>query len=189
MLAKCFLVSGRLTDGKTRLISDLVHRIRSTNEFPCYGFMEPCVKEQTTRVGYDLVTDVNGDTERLPFCRLKEQISLSEGMLFQFDQTVIDRALQRFQSATFPQRPSLLYFDEFGRLEANERGLWKPIQFLISHFQRNSIPYSCVITTRSANVSLTKAKLPSFDNVFALPASDAAQSSFIDTVIASLRGK
>ena len=194
MLRKSFLVSGGLSDGKTWLVDDIVKCVRSLREFPCYGFTEHRVIENNTRVGYDLKADLNGQVRTFPFCRLKPRIDISDGMLFDFDAKSVAATLDAFKHASYPKLPSLLFFDEFGRIEARGKGLWEPIKFLISHFERHSIPYAALFTTRLQNIQLFEEKIASdlrwpkaSTKRLLLPAKDAEKDAFKEAIVASLR--
>ena len=194
MLRKSFLISGGLTDGKTWLVDDIVKLVRSLGDIPCYGFTEHRVVENNTRVGYDLKTDVNGKIHTFPFCRLKPRIDLRDGMLFEFDDKSVAATVNAFKNANYRKLPSLLFFDEFGRLEVRGKGLWEPIKFLISHFENNAIPYAALFSTRLQNIDLFKEKITrdlrwpkAYDKRLLLPAKDAEKDAFKEAIIASLR--
>ena len=195
MLTKCFVVSGGIDKGKTRLVTEILDYVRSIGAFPCIGFTELCLrKKDGTRIGYDLITDIDGQTQRFPFVRLKEKIDITQPMLFDFNKQTMEAALEIFKKGTYKATPSLLYFDEFGRMESKGTGLWKSMMYLVSTFEANKIPYSAIVTARQQNIGLLRDQMKNgfkwtkpIDKIVTMPASEKEREALKIAVIASLR--
>ena len=146
-----FILSGPIASGKTKVLSNILEKI--IKQVPCYGFTEKCIHKNNSRIGYDVHTNLNGIKNQYPFVRLKERISM-DGNIFNFDQDTIKLIENQFSKFTPKiQKPSLIYFDEFGKLESNYRGLNKAMNILLDKFESQRIPYVTLFAARKQNIN------------------------------------
>lgn len=185
---KLFALVGPIQTGKTTIIRSILKEFRSKSNFPVYGFSEICIKTKDDRRSYDVITDINGKTEQIPFVKPLEKI-LPNGMQFSFSDDAIKAVYRTFTEQNYSKVPTLMYFDEFGRLEYRERGLWNSIHFMLKHFMDNKIPFVPIITCRQQNLGLFSELMAysfNFRNkpiVHNVPLTTQQQSDFVSGLI------
>ena len=144
------LISGNIASGKTKALNEFI-KILTKKGIPHYGFTELCIHQDGKRVGYDMLTNMNGKEERIPFVRLRKKI-LNDGMIFSFDLKAVNKIERIFKSISYPKEPSILIFDEYGKQESKLKGQWPNIYYLINYYQTQKIPFYPIFSSRKQNV-------------------------------------
>lgn len=194
MLSKCYWISGSIAAGKTTTVAEVVEKVRNMN-IPCVGFKEICLRaKEGNRLGYDLVTELYGDFKTTPFGRLRDTINRLDPRLFEFNHSAMKETFEFFKSANYKREPTLLYFDEFGRMESKGKGLWPSVQYLVERFESEKIPYSVIFALRKQTFDALKTKMKKeltwtagIGKHLKLPCKEATKEDFAADVIESLR--
>lgn len=139
MLNSYGLITGPIAAGKTKVLGNLILEFNKRG-IPTYGFTELCIHKGNKRIGYDILMNMNGKKEQIPFVRLRDKV-LSDGMIFQFDQKAVQKVSKIIQNSSYLKRPSLLIFDEYGRQESKLKGQWINIKKMIDYYKSNKIPF------------------------------------------------
>jgi nucleoside-triphosphatase THEP1 len=191
-MAKMYLIAGRLRSGKTTLLKQILDKLLGGPHIAGYGFYEECVQRGWRREGYDIVARMGAETMRVPFVRRKYGVSI-DGNMFSFDKTAIMKLEQFQKSQSISRLPVLVYFDEFGKLEADGRGLWPLMESLVRRVASSQVPYAVLFSVRDLSVtSLERAVSKSFQSSLVLggrlviPATSAASAAFAADIARSL---
>lgn len=189
MLRQHFVFSGPIASGKTKIISSLVDNVKA--QVPCYGFIERCIHKNGDRIGYDVFLNLQGKEERFPFVRRKSRNTF-DGNLFSFDQNTIksiEKELNEFKPKI--KKHSLLYFDEFGNIEAKGRGLVEAMRLLMGKFEDEKIPYTAIFGARSQNLKGLYFEMKKFiketNNVIKIPLKNQTERDVIEQILLSLK--
>jgi nucleoside-triphosphatase THEP1 len=120
------LILGGIGEGKTRACLELAERCEGEG-IKVYGIVSPRVFQEGRLMGYDgldLSTRV-----RFPLARLREVVEGPDwfefgGLRYAFSKSGFDRANSILLSSSEARtKPSIIFIDEFGRLEAAGQGL------------------------------------------------------------------
>lgn len=188
-----YVFCGPIASGKTRAISSVVGALRG--RVPCYGFLERCIHRNNERAGYDVVMDLRGREERFPFVRRKERNAF-DGNLFSFDRgtiEAIEREFAEFEPET--RDPALLYFDEFGNIEAKGRGLAEAMRTLMRKFEDRGIPYATVFGARSQNLRGLRSEMGELlrvsreERVLRVPLAKGGEEKVVEQILETLKNK
>ena len=115
--SKWHIAQGNIGSGKTLLFREIVKAAES-EKIPIFGFYQPLIKsKEGTRVGYDVVMFANNEKLTLPFVRPREKIT-PEGLIWTFNQETIKKTKEFLQQCTIENKPSIVLFDEYGRIES-----------------------------------------------------------------------
>jgi nucleoside-triphosphatase THEP1 len=189
-----FLISVPFACGKTAFLEMVIANVRKSLSVACYGFKEVAVLEGGKRIGYDLVSELNGHFECHPFVRT--QRLEYDGKAFKFDETVAQMTLDRFRSASYSKLPSLLYFDELGYHEAISGRLWPAARVAISSLQAHNVPFNILFTARQCNIDLIRRRMTydfnweHFDRYLVVPKTDPEEAElFVNAILRKLRVK
>jgi hypothetical protein len=114
-------------------------------------------------------------------------------MRFSFDKDVIRQARDFFKAVSIPDAPSLFYFDEIGRLEADGDGLWPCVLELLGRFRGCGLPHAAVFTVRKQNMELLKKRARMdlgierpFERVIGIPADERERALLVGEMVAAL---
>lgn len=121
------LVHGAIGSGKTTTCLRLAEKAKAEG-VPVGGILSVRVYEEGELIGYDGLAPGTG--ERFPLARLRGRVGgaewfVSGHLIYAFSVSGFDRAnLILTRSAYEAGRPSIVFVDEFGRLERAGRGLY-----------------------------------------------------------------
>jgi nucleoside-triphosphatase THEP1 len=191
-MGETWIISGPIGAGKTTALKHILANLINKSQVMTYGFHEERVVQGDKRIGYDLVAKMGAETARWQFARINKKITF-DGNLFSFDSAAM-RSLADFTSmAKVDAWPALVYFDEFGRLEANGGGLWPSIQTLISRVRARGIPYAALFTAREQNLDLLQFQIRNafplskpFPRQLIVPSTPALTDAFFKDIESSL---
>ena len=193
MLRQCFILVGPIQSGKTFLLNQILEKVRK--DYACFGFTEECLYKEKSkdRIGYDLHLDLNGEKSRFPFVRIKERISIGDPNLFDFDKATIEKVGNIFKSKIDIKNPSLLYFDEYGRIESRGRGLFPAIKSIITQANEQNAKYTTIFSIREQNLPFLMKNLKndfmisSTPKNLNLPCQEDKRKQFINEIHQSLQ--
>lgn len=126
-MSSAFVLHGQSGDGKTRACLMLVEAARSLG-INAAGVVTPRAAENIDLAGYDIMDVASGD--HFPIARLRETVTGSDWFVFgkliyAFSTSGFRRANEiLLASAESMHHRTLVFVDEFGRLERNGLGLY-----------------------------------------------------------------
>ncbi|MBS7652973.1 MAG: nucleoside-triphosphatase [Candidatus Bathyarchaeia archaeon] len=136
------LIMGAIGEGKTRTCLELAERCRR-NGFKVYGLASPRVFLGGRLIGYDGL-DLSS-LEEFPLVRLKEMVEDPDwfhfgGLRYAFSTAGFERANSTLLKASEAlDSLSIIFVDEFGRLEAAGRGLLPGILCVVDGIRKGRI--------------------------------------------------
>ncbi|OHT10656.1 hypothetical protein TRFO_04158 [Tritrichomonas foetus] len=190
-LKSCFIVTGPIQSGKTYFMSQLINEAK--DQYPMIGFTEKCLYKGKDRIGYDLYLNLNGSHYQFPFVRIKERITLNDPNLFQFDNETITNVKKLLENKTIVEKPPLLYFDEYGKIESKGKGLFSAMKTIINQIDFQNVRFSTIFATRKQNLDVLLKNIGNDFNLkvspsmLSLPCDEKTRRKFMDDIINSLR--
>ncbi|MCW3988464.1 MAG: nucleoside-triphosphatase [Candidatus Bathyarchaeota archaeon] len=145
-MSKAIIIHGAIGAGKTKTCLELVHKAKDWG-IRVEGVISPRVFEGESLIGYDCRQVSSG--EAFPLVRLKEYaVGLDwfhfGGMMYAFSTGGFERANNILMRASIEMTPSTLIFvDEFGRLEDKGRGLHSGVSAVASKLTEGVAVLTC----------------------------------------------
>lgn len=141
------IIHGPIGAGKTMTCLELVERAGASG-IPVRGVVSPRVYEGETLTGYDCLQVATGD--RFPLVRLRGEVKGPgwfdfRNLKYSFSSEGFNCANHVLLEASHRLRPSeVVFVDEFGRLEADGRGLFRGASAVVSSLEEGDVPvFSC----------------------------------------------
>ena len=146
-MSKTIIIHGAIGAGKTRTCLELVNKANDSG-IRVDGVISPRVFEGESLVGYDCQRVSSG--EAFPLVRLKEHADGPDwfrfgGLMYAFSAEGFERANDILIQASKEMTPSTLVFvDEFGRLEAEEHGFYRGASSVAAMLEEGGVAvYTC----------------------------------------------
>ena len=181
-----YISQGGIGSGKTHLFQEIVRAAR-LNNIPYYGFYQPLLMKDGHRYGYDVLMFANNQEQTLPFVRPINKIT-PEGMIWTFKEETILKTIEFFNKCEIQQKPSIVLFDEFGRIEAKGNGQWPSIKALLFRLNQKQVPSNIVVSIRKQvkrklNDSMKLIGYGNEKSIIKLPANEKKRQQFIQSLI------
>lgn len=141
-MSMAVLITGAIGEGKTTACLELAERCRRGG-FKVYGIVSPRAFQDGALIGYDCL-DISS-REEFPLVRLKKVVEGLDwfhfkGLKYAFSTIGFERANSiLLRSSEALDRLSVIFIDEFGRLEAAGRGLLPGILNVVERIRRGGI--------------------------------------------------
>ena len=120
-------ISGKILSGKSVIVKSLIDFFLNKHEIQLYGYSQPSHFEEGDRNGYNLILIQNDRTlEEFQFARLKKR-SCPGQIPYLFEDEVFKKVFNTANSLQDNGNPTLLFFDEIGRLELSGKGHYDAI--------------------------------------------------------------
>ena len=148
-MSKAIIIHGAISAGKTKICLELLQKAKELR-IRVEGVISPRVFEGESLIGYDCLQASTSET--FPLVRLKEHAVGSDwfhfgGLMYAFSTEGFERANNILIRASREMTPSTLIFvDEFGRLEDKGQGLHRGASAVASKLAEGGV---AVLTCRS----------------------------------------
>ena len=181
------MVQGQIGSGKTRVFTKIMSFAKKS-KIPLFGFIQPKILGPGgVTEGYNVVLLSDKKKSLHRFVHPNPSYSPHE-LMWIFEQDVLQKTKDFFASYIIPSQPSLLIFDEYGRLETKGEGQWPNIAALIKRFQSQNMSTQILFSCRQKTENFLRKQMKELGyshehSHLTLPTSYKEEQQFIKQII------